>query len=164
MVLTHREERNVTQDHRVLMVLLKYSINGLFWVHPNTGKQLLIHTSDSLRSVSQAFTTKVFPDSFQDVADRPFDALLLYDMSSSVHNVVENATSSTASMLGSTSMVWALTLLIARSGSLRPDPVMTHTTRCPLKFKPWRTIFIKPATEAADAGSPNTPSWEAMSR
>src|SRR5271170_1917583 len=49
----------------------------------------------------------------------------------------------------------------AVSGSLRPWPVSTHTTRRTPSPAPWTS---KPATLAAEAGSQNTPSFAARKR
>ena len=69
-----------------------------------------------------------------------------------------SATASIASIVDSISTVWEVMLLTAKSGSLSPLPVMIHTTRCLDRFNPWLTILIRPATEAAEAGSPKIPS------
>lgn len=52
----------------------------------------------------------------------------------------------------------------AQSGSLRPLPVTVQTMRWPRSTLPSSAALSRPATEAADAGSTKTPSWEANSR
>src|SRR4029077_5542048 len=46
----------------------------------------------------------------------------------------------------------------AVSGSLRPWPVIVHTTTAPAGTWPLARAWSSPATPAAEAGSPNTPS------
>lgn len=53
--------------------------------------------------------------------------------------------------------------LIAVSGSFKPCPVNVQTTVSPFLNIPFLCIFITPAKDAADAGSQNTPSFEARS-
>ncbi len=59
-------------------------------------------------------------------------------------------------------------LLMIVSGSFRPLPVQMHTTRSSLSMTPSARSFLRPATDAADAGSTQTPSllprscWAAM--
>ena len=50
------------------------------------------------------------------------------------------------------------TSLIARCGSLSPWPVTVHTTVSPARDEPCSLAASSPATDAADAGSTNTPS------
>ena len=44
------------------------------------------------------------------------------------------------------------------SGSLRPFPVQMHTTLSSLSTMPSARSFLSPATDAAEAGSTQTPS------
>ena len=50
-------------------------------------------------------------------------------------------------------------LLIMVSGSFRPLPVHMHTTRSSLSMTPSARSFLSPATDAAEAGSTQTPSF-----
>lgn len=52
----------------------------------------------------------------------------------------------------------------AQSGSLRPCPVMVAVIRLPSGMRPLRTLWIKPARGAAQAGSTKTPSVWAIFR
>ena len=54
----------------------------------------------------------------------------------------------------------SLEYLIALSGSLSPFPVRIQTTLEPSLT--WSLTFIRPATDAAEAGSAKTPSQEAI--
>lgn len=54
----------------------------------------------------------------------------------------------------------ALEYLIALSGSFKPFPVNIHTIFEP--FLTWSFTLIRPATDAALAGSARTPSVEAI--
>ncbi len=56
------------------------------------------------------------------------------------------------------------TVEMARSGSFRPWPVRVQTTVSPVRIRPASTARNRPATEAAEAGSQNTPSRSARSR
>src|SRR5204862_1550205 len=49
----------------------------------------------------------------------------------------------------------------AQSGSFSPLPVIVQTTRDPASSCPFWRAWIRPATPAADASSPNTASWPA---
>src|SRR5688500_10080768 len=69
----------------------------------------------------------------------------------------------TAAAVGSTEMPRS-TVEIARSGSFRPWPVKVQTTVSPFLTRPPSTARRSPATEAADAGSQNTPSRSANIR
>jgi len=55
-----------------------------------------------------------------------------------------------------------LACFIAMSGSFKPCPVRTHTTSSPGNLFSFKSFFT-PAHEAAEAGSTNTPSFEANS-
>ena len=69
--------------------------------------------------------------------------------------------SSKALICGWISVALSVMLLIARSGSFRPVPVMTQTTLSEEKSLPSFESFINPARDAEEAGSPNIPSSEA---
>ena len=53
---------------------------------------------------------------------------------------------------------------MAVSGSFRPLPVSTHTTRSPLVNLPAACALMRPATLDAEDGSQNTPSCAASMR
>src|SRR6266496_2131599 len=51
----------------------------------------------------------------------------------------------------------------ATDGSFKPSPVVTHTTRSDRSTLPASRLFLRPAMDAALAGSTNIPSFDAKS-
>ena len=73
-----------------------------------------------------------------------------------VHSRTAFSTAAMSGSQGTTAPAWES----AVCGSLRPWPVSTQTTRS-APSTPWAS---SPATDAALAGSQNTPSWAARKR
>ena len=141
MVLAHGIKGDIAQNYRVGALLVKNGVNGIFGVKAHTGEKFAVHTSYPLGGISQTLAGRTFSNRFQKISDDMFNPWLnsiLRPLANSVWLLYtgDRVAASTASMVGSTSMVWAVTLLTARSGSLRPVPVMIHTTRWSARFNP----------------------------
>jgi hypothetical protein len=81
VVLAHRIKGDITQHHRVGVLYFKYSVDSLYRFQPDTGEQLGVHAGYPSRGALQAVPVRVFPESFQDIANCLFDALLLDNVS-----------------------------------------------------------------------------------
>ena len=68
-MFANRVKRDIAHDHRVMVFLFKYGVNGLGGVCPYSGEKLQIHPGYSLGSALKTLPVRVLPDGLQDVFD-----------------------------------------------------------------------------------------------
>src|SRR5215831_14088523 len=78
VVLADRMERNVSEQHDLVVFLMKNRLEVNERITSQPSSQLGVRTSDTIWSSAQTFPVRVFTDRDHDFTNSPLDAVYIY--------------------------------------------------------------------------------------